>query len=71
MKNVLPNLILGAASAVALALFTRWCWRDLSVEHEERHAGYVEYDPIKGKYFDPVTKLEVPEDMVDPAVRVM
>ena len=61
---------MGAVATAALALFTRWCWRDLSVEHEERHSNYVEYDPIKSKYFDPVTKLEVPEDMVDPAVRV-
>lgn len=70
MKNLLPNLILGTASAVALALFTRWCWRDLFVEHEERHADYAVYDPDKKKYFDPVTGFEVPESDVDPAVRV-
>lgn len=70
MKNILPNLILGAASAAVLALFARWCWRDIGVEHEERHADYAVYDPIKGKYYDPVTELEVSESEVDPAVRV-
>ena len=69
MKNLLPNLILGTASAVALALFARWCWRDLSVEHEERHAAYVEYDPIKGKFIDPITGFEVPESEIDPEIR--
>lgn len=70
MKNLLPDFILVTVSAVALALFARWCWRDLAVEHEERHADYAVYDPDKHKYFDPVTGFEVPESDVDPAVRI-
>lgn len=61
---------MGAVATAALALFARWCWRDIGVEHEERHADYAMFDPDKGKYFDPVTGLEIPEYDVDPAVRI-